>query len=39
MGRGKEGKIYPIKRNMSSESDVISGEIKTSIALMVGRIS
>jgi hypothetical protein len=39
MGRGREGKIYLIKDNMSRDDDVVGGEIKTLLTFVVSRVS
>jgi hypothetical protein len=39
MGRDREGEICLIKGDMSRNDDTICGEIKTSIAFVVGRIT
>jgi hypothetical protein len=39
MGRGREGKIYLIKDNMSGDDDVVGGEIKTLLTFVVSRVS
>jgi hypothetical protein len=38
MGRGREGKIYLIK-NVSEDDNVVGGEIKTSVAFVINRVS
>jgi hypothetical protein len=39
MGRGGEEEMYLMKNNMSRDDDVVSGEIGTPIAFVVGGIS
>jgi hypothetical protein len=39
VGRGSEGKDYFIKNNMLEDDNVVSGEIKTLITLVINGVS